>query len=236
MISDIFFICISCLVAGLGYLATDLLIFPIVIFVVFILYYIIFGRKMLVNYKDKQRRIHACYHFINSFIISMSVKESIEDAYQAGIRCPNKELEEITNELTQMKAYDRIIYLRDYFNLGVYKMFINVLNLYQDQGGNILSMSDELISESTRIEKVLTDSTAISNKYLGEILLLWIMSFGILVFLRFSISQFYDKMKTTLTFLGFLVLFFILLLFSIHIFITRFTSIQVKEDKIDEEV
>lgn len=189
---------------------------------------------MLVNYHDKQQRIHACYHFINSFIISMSVKESVEDAYQAGIRSPNKELNEITNELTQMNAYDRIIYLRDYFNLGVYKMFINVLDLYQDQGGNILSMSEELISESTRIENVLTQSTSISSKYLGEILLLWILSFGILVFLRFSIAQFYDQMKTVPVFLVFISLFFVILLFSIHLFITRFTTIQVKEDRMDE--
>lgn len=234
MFSDLIFIFISLLSAGLGYLATDMLIFPIIIFLVFMLYYFIFGRKMLVNYHDKQQRIHACYHFINSFIISMSVKESVEDAYQAGIRSPNKELNEITNELTQMNAYDRIIYLRDYFNLGVYKMFINVLDLYQDQGGNILSMSEELISESTRIENVLTQSTSISSKYLGEILLLWILSFGILVFLRFSIAQFYDQMKTVPVFLVFISLFFVILLFSIHLFITRFTTIQVKEDRMDE--
>lgn len=234
MFSDILFIFISILSAGLGYLATDMIIFPIAIFLVFMLYYFIFGRKLLVNYHDKQQRIHACYHFINSFIISMSVKESVEDAYQAGIRSPNKELNEITNELTQMNAYDRIIYLRDYFNLGVYKMFINVLDLYQDQGGNILNMSEELISESTRIENVLTESTSISSKYLGEILLLWILSFGILVFLRFSIAQFYNQMKTIPIFLMFIGLFFVILLFSIHLFITRFTTIQVKEDKMDE--
>lgn len=236
MISDILFILLSVFIGVLGYLATNNLIFPIVIFVVYVLYYFIFGRKMLMNYHDKQRRIHACYHFINSFIISMSVKESVEDAYQAGIRCPNKELEEITNELTQMRTYDRIIYLRDYFNLGIYKMFINVLDLYQDQGGNILNMSEELIGESTRIEKTLTESTALSNKYLGEILLLWIMSFGILLFLRFSIAQFYDQMKSSPIFFAFLVAYFILLLFSIHLFIRRYTTIQVKEDRMNEEI
>ena len=144
----------------------------------------------------------------------------------------DKELNEITPELENLKVSDRITYLKEFFNLAVFKMFINVLNLYQDQGGNILSMSDELISESTRIVKSVSESLSESNRYLGQFLLLWIMSVAVLLFIRFSISSFYTSMLKSSVFVGFLIIFFILILFSIHLFIVRYSSIVVKEDQV----
>ena len=162
----------------------------------------------------------------------MSVKESLEDAYQSGIRFEDKDLNEVTAEIENMKVSDRISYLREFFNLAVFKMFMNVLDLYQDQGGNILSMSDDLISETTRIEKSVSESIAESNRYLGQFLLLWIMAIAVLLFIRFSISSFYLTMVRSKVFVGFLLVFFVEILFSIHLFIVRYSSISIKEDQV----
>ena len=229
---DIFFFIITLFLAAVAYLASLNIYIPIFVVFSYTLYYFLLGRKYLIKKDKLTKRIHACYHFINAFIISMSVKESLEEAYQSGIRYEDKELNEITPEIENLKVSDRILYLREFFNLAVFKMFINVLNLYQDQGGNILNMSDELISESTRIEKSVSESLSESNKYLGQFLLLWIMSVGVLMFIRFSISSFYLTMAKSTVFAGFLLVFFALILFSIHLFILRYSSIVVKEDQV----
>lgn len=233
MVRDALFVLLTVLLAIVAYLTSFDIYIPIFVVASYLLYYFILGRRYLIKKDRLTRRIHACYHFINAFIISMSVKESVEDAYQSGIRYEDKELNEITENLENLKVSDRITYLREFFNLAVFKMFINVLSLYQDQGGNILNMSDELISESTRIEKSLSESLIESNRYLGQFLLLWIMSVSVLLFIRFSISSFYVLMSKSSIFVGFLLVFFILILFSIHLFIVRFSSIVVKEDQVE---
>lgn len=233
MTRDIFFVFITLALALVSYLAGLNIYLPIFVVVCYLLYYFLIGRKLLVKKEQITRRIHACYHFINAFIISMSVKESLEDAYQSGIRFDDKDLNEATPELENMKVKDRIAYLRDFFNLAVFKMFMNVLDLYEDQGGNILNMSGELVSETTRIERSLSESLSESNRHLGQFLLLWILSIGVLIFIRFSISSFYLTMLKSSLFVGFLLVFFVLILISIHLFITRYSSIVVKEDQVE---
>ena len=232
MIRDVFYVLITVALAVVSYFTSPTIYLPIGIVLLFNVYYFLIGRKYLIKKDRLVRRCHACYHFINAFIISMSVKESLEDAYQSGIRFEDKELNEITPEIENLNVSDRIAYLREFFNLAVFKMFINVLGLYQDQGGNILSMSDELISESTRIEKSISDSLAESNRYLGQFILLWVMAVSVLIFIRFSISSFYITMSKSSIFLFFLSMFFLVVLFSIHLFIVRYSSIIVKEDQV----
>lgn len=229
---DIIFVVISLLVGVFGYLTSFNIIIGVAIGAIFIAYYFLIGRKCFKKYLLKIDQIHCCYHFINSFIITLSVKESLDDAYEAGIRITNKNFNDETNELSSMALKDRVVYLRKYFNLALYKMFLNVLDLYQDQGGDILAMSDTLLREATRTEKSLSESIAIGNRKLFEFLILWLMSFAILLFLRFGISDFYTQMITSTTFLAFLLAFFFISLVSIHIFVVTYTSLKIKEDKI----
>ena len=99
MVRDLFFFIITLVLAAIAYITSFDIYIPIFVVVSYLLYYFALGRKYLKKKEQLVRRIHACYHFINAFIISMSVKESLEDAYQSGIRFEDKELNEITPEL-----------------------------------------------------------------------------------------------------------------------------------------
>ena len=110
-------------------------------------------------------------------------------------------------------------------------MFLNVLDLYQDQGGNILNMADNLIRECTRTEKVLSDTLAIGYKHLSEFIILWIMSFGILLFMRFSLVEFYQSMLNTALVVFMLFVFFLICIASINLFVNAFTNLTIKEEE-----
>lgn len=229
---DIVFIIISLIAGTIGYLTALNYIIGGAIALLFLAYYFLIARKRFKQYYLKIDQIHCCYHFINSFIITLSVKESLADAYESGTRLTNKNFADEVSELSSMPLDDRIVYLRKYFNLAIYKMFLNVLSLYQDQGGDILNMSDCLMRETTRTEKSLTESISIGNRKLFEFGLLWLMSFAILLFLRFGISDFYLQMVKSTTFIALLIGFFFVVLISIHIFVCSYTSIKIKEDKV----
>ncbi len=112
-------------------------------------------------------------------------------------------------------------------------MFLNILEIYQDQGGNILTMSDNLIRECTRVEKTLIESNNLGIKHLIEFIVLWSLSFGVLLFLKFGIGDFYDKMLLNPIFPPLILLFFFIFLISIHFFLKSFTNLSVKEEIIE---
>jgi len=228
---NIIFIIIGLMLGILCYLSTNSILYAALIAVVFILDFFILMRKRFVHYFSLIERVHTSYHFINSFVITLSVKESLEDAYQNGIRIKNAKLNALTDQLNEMAVLERVKYLKDYFNLSIYLMFLNVVNLHQDQGGNILSMSDNLIKECTRTEKTLSETLSIGHKHLKEFITLWIMSIAILIFMRFSLKDFYVTMLKSTLFSALLFVFFLICIISINLFVNSFTDLTVKEAK-----
>ena len=225
-------IMISLLIGATMYLASNNLFITLGTFLIFMAYFLLVFNSTIKKYTKKTIRIHNSYHFINSFLITMSVKDSLDEAYLSAIQGNTGELKDVTDELKDMDTMEKLNYLRKYFNIAIYKMFLDVLALYLDQGGSILSMADSLMLESSRIEETLNKSNSSSKRILSEFIILWLLSIGVLLFMRFSISEFYLKMLKNLTFIILLCLFFFLLLISIHIFLMRITDIYIKEDNV----
>ena len=226
---NVIFIIIGLMLSALCYISTSSILFAALIVLIFVLDYFLLMRKRFVHYFSLIERVHTSYHFINSFVITLSVKESLEEAYQNGIRIKNARLNAETEQLTEMSAIDRVKYLKDYFNLSIYEMFLNVVDLYQDQGGNILTMSDNLMKECTRTERALSETLTIGHKHLKEFITLWVMSIGILIFMRFSLKDFYVSMLKNSLFSVLIFVFFLICIGSINFFVMAFTDLTVKE-------
>ena len=111
-------------------------------------------------------------------------------------------------------------------------MFLNVVDIFSEQGGNILDMADSLLAESTRIEDSLNQAVRTTRKNLLEFVILWGLSLGVLLFMRFGISNFYVMMISSPLFVGLLACYYLIILFSIHLAITGATSLFIKEDKV----
>ena len=230
MKKDLIFIISSMLISLTSYLVLNNLVITLVIFFVYVLYYFVLIRRRINNYFIRVEKVHACYHFINSFLITMSVKESLEEAYQNGLRLAPKSLLAETNEIENMNIMERINFLRSYFDLSIFKMFINIIELHQEQGGNILMISDVLIRECTRVERTLNESTSIGNRHLAEFLVLWLLTFFILIFLRFALAQFYTLMISTPLIISMIAVFYLIFMLSVHIFLVKYSDISLKGD------
>ena len=230
--SIIFAILVSLLMGVCAFLSSNNIFIALAIFAIYLAYYFIFVSKKLKKYSQKLYRIHHCYHFINSFLIAMSVRNSLEEAYRSGVQGADGELKSIVEEIDNMEVNERLNYLRKYFNLSIYRLFLNVVNLYLDQGGNILDMANSLVAESTRIEDSVNKASKAVTKNVLEFVILWVISVGVLLFMRFGISQFYVSMLKSPLFLGMLVIYFLLILLSIHFLISKATELFIKEDNL----
>lgn len=227
---DAIFGIIGLLISGLCFFSTNNIIFSVALFLITMVDYFLVLRKRFDSYYSLTERVHTAYHFINSFIITLSVKDSYDDAFENASRIDNKKLKDEANNLENLTTVDKVKYLRGYFNLSIYKMFLNILDLYQDQGGNILNMTDNLISECTRTEKALTDTVSVGRKHLVEFLTLWVMSFAILVLMKVSIKSFYEMMLSNVYIPLMIFGYFLLSIISIHLFVVSYTNLTIKED------
>ena len=93
-------------------------------------------------------------------------------------------------------------------------MFLSLLSLHLDRGGDILDLSSDLLHESSRIEE---SAQSYWKKAKGKILgfyFLWAMAFVILVFLRFGLTSFFTRIKGSWAYLGCVGLFHLLFLGS----------------------
>ena len=229
---SIAFVIASLIISVICFLTTSNIFYALAVLLIFIGYYFLYLFKKFKKYRSLVQRVHSAYFFINSFLITLSVKESYAEAYQSGLRMQDSELHLFANELNELSDLEKVKYLKNYFKLAIYKMFLNVLEIYQDQGGNILSMSDNLMRECTRTEKTLNDSSNLGIKHLIEFIILWALSFGVLLFMKYGIRDFYNKMLNDPIFAPLIFLFFLICLLSIHLFFKNFINLSIKEDEV----
>ena len=191
-------IILSAGIAGLGVLSLCLLVVPML------------KRRSLLNRKRKE-----CYHFVSSFIVSLSLTGSLQKSFESAEADAKGEFAQVLSSISELDLRDRILYLENYFEQESYSMFLSLYALYEQQGGDFLDLSRELMDELTRIE----ESSNIMEKdgvmSLREFIMTWLLSLGIVTFLRYGLANFYDSLIKNLLYLAALGLFFGFFLFAI---------------------
>ena len=113
-------IIVSVILGVSGYLASGNLIVGISSLILPILYFFFIARPIVKKYDTKISRFRECYHFINNFIVSLSIKNSISSALETTIESmPEKNFVYDENvELFSVK--EKIQYFSNYFRFHVY--------------------------------------------------------------------------------------------------------------------
>ncbi len=174
--------------------------------------------KRFEHYGIRNQKRHECFQFINSFIIALSVKKTLGSAYQTVV---SQSSGPIADELTSnqhLNTNEALETMMSYFVTPSYGLFLNVVRLYEEQGGDILIMGEFLIHEVRREEEKLTLTEIMVRQKMVNFIILWIMTLVILVFCRFGISSFYEQMLGNSLFIGMIILFMVFLMASFHVF------------------
>lgn len=221
-------IIVSLLFGVVTLISTNNFIVAIVALVVSVLYFVLIAIPKLKKNNLKVERFHRCYSFINTFVISLSIKGSIKSALDSTLENMGDDFHKNVQGLEEFNESDKLNYLSQYFKFHIYGLFVNLINLWSEQGGDIIDMSSHLINEARLTEEYLTESARLSKKHVMEFGILWLISLSILVILRFALAQFYRNIIKQMYF-PFAVLGIVLVcLFTIHIAIMRMTSIQIR--------
>ena len=174
-------------------------------------------------------RFHECYHFINNFIISLSIKKAIKPSLENTVLSMDQDFKNMIDGLSNMDEEAIIRYLRGtYFPFHVYSLFIEIIDIYLEQGGDILKMSKYLLQECRLTEEYLNIISSYSTKKYLDFSILWAISLSILILLRFTLTQFYGYIKSQIFFIAGLAALVAFIIFSIYLLVMRTTKIEIK--------
>lgn len=217
-------VALSLLNGILSFVVTWSLPIAIGVFLVFALVLIFIVEPILMSYLEKERKRHEAYRFVNGFLISLSVNKSTESAYESALSTSGTELSAVASSIASSSLEERVDYLQGYFVEPYYRMFVSVFRLYEEQGGDPLTLGESLLKEATRSERSADEKRKQGLSKLVEFLSLWVMSGLIIVFVRICLRSFYESLKVNPVYLGCCILYFVLALLSFVLYAVVFTG------------
>lgn len=230
------FIFISLLVGVVGFVALENIFIAIGIFLVYFVVTVFMVAPKLKKYDFKKTRYHECYHFINNFIISLSIKKSISGALETTVGSMPSEFVDLYNGLENMSENEKLNYLSSYFEFYDYSLFLQIIYIWQEEGGDIIAMSKYLIGNIRHNEEYISHVDSIAKKKYVEIGILWTISLSIVVVLRFALNEFYDKVKGQLLYMIAMSMVFAFALLTIYLLVNKGTSLDLKGNTNHEKV
>ncbi len=222
------YILVSLLIGVICYLSLNQLILSLVIALIFLIYFIIRTQRVIKKEKHKQDKIHLAYNIINNTITSISIYQNsttgIEKVFETLDLSKFKEI----GDLSQMSGSEKLKFLSTFFNLPIYEAFLNVIQLYEDNGGNILDMSEYILNEMKQIEISITSLNKYNRSRMVSIGSLWAFALVIPVFIRFALTDFFTSLVASSVYIIGMVVVFGLLLFTIEYITIRITKQRIK--------
>ncbi len=174
--------------------------------------------------RKKRRARRDCYRFMNSFITTCSVTSSLIKSYEVASDGAMGEMKEAMSGIEGNNVEDKLVFLSSYFQSNLYEVFLSIVTIYQNRGGDILNLSSALLEEATKAEADADKRLKGGASRMLKHGLLWAMSLGIVAFLRFALSSFYGQLLASSTFMLSLCFYFLFLLLSLVIYCFRYTE------------
>ena len=174
---------------------------------------------------------HECYLFIHGFLITLSVCMSLEKAFDVATTSMGKEFHKLDETLSTMQPREKVDYLVTYFDSDLYRMFLSILRIYLDRGGDVLKLSSELTAEASRVEETEQAYQKQAIRKMMTFVFLWLMSVVIVVFMRFGLSTFFETMKVSLVYLGSLSAFYLFMILSFAVYCHLHTGVRLWNKK-----
>lgn len=224
----IIFIILSILFGGITYLVTTNIYFALGVLLISVLYFVFLAYPKIKKSINKRTRFHECYHFVNTYIVSLSIKGSIKAAYEDTSNTMSESFSKINESIIDLNEEEKLNYLSSVYPFHIYSLFLNIINLWIEEGGDILKMSTELINETRNVEDYLLACERMSKKKYVEFVILWTISLGILIFLKFALKEFYKDLSGAIFFPISVSAIFIFILFSIELLLLVTTNYDLK--------
>ena len=227
-------IIVSFVFAGVTFIASQNIFSSLIILAVYTAFFVLIARRQINKNEQKIHRYHQCFQFINSYLISLNVKGSLNAAMESSYETADEGTKEIIDSIKELSEQEKLSYLTKYFKFDLYHLFVDTVSLWSEQGGDILKMSHHLVDQVRLKEEYLLTCESLNKSKTVEFVVLWAIALVILAALRFALSQFFDRISKTIVYQAAVIVVILFALFSIYVLILRITNVNLEGRK-DEE-
>ena len=227
-------IIVSFVFAGVTFIASQNIFSSLIILAVYTAFFVLIAKRQINKNEQKIHRYHQCFQFINSYLISLNVKGSLNAAMESSYETADEGTKEIIDSIKELSEQEKLSYLTKYFKFDLYHLFVDTVSLWSEQGGDILKMSHHLVDQVRLKEEYLLTCESLNKSKTVEFVVLWAIALVILAALRFALSQFFDRISKTIVYQVAVIVVILFALFSIYVLILRITNVNLEGWK-DEE-
>ncbi|MCD8209219.1 MAG: hypothetical protein LUC31_00100 [Coprobacillus sp.] len=224
----LYYLLISLLLALCAYLSCNNLIVLIGVFVVFLFYFLLRTQKSYTNITKRYQKIHFVYNFVNNVVTSISVYKNVDVSVDKTLEnidlTPYREI----GDMSSMSGSDKLRYLTSYFSLPIYDTFMNIIDLYIENGGDILEMTEHLLAQLKDIEGESISVKTFDRSKSISIGILWIVALVIPVFIRFALSDFFASLCSSAIYVVGIAVIYLFLLLTIEMITSRISHQRIK--------
>lgn len=171
------------------------------------------------KFKKIDKVTHECISFINNFIISVSIHNTLSATFEMIKESISGDLRKEIDSIDHLDVEEKLEYLKNYFDSSLYDFFLKIINQYVFNGGDIIGISQLLIFDSRKIETSLDNFLMVSKRKFIEFSILWGITIGILIILQFSLSMFYEIILSMNFYAPLIFIFFIIFLIFLYLFL-----------------
>jgi hypothetical protein len=227
-------IIVSFVFAGVTFIASQNIFSSLIILAVYTAFFVLIARRQINKNEQKIHRYHQCFQFINSYLISLNVKGSLNAAMESSYETADEGTKEIIDSIKELSEQEKLSYLTKYFKFDLYHLFVDTVSLWSEQGGDILKMSHHLVDQVRLKEEYLLTCESLNKSKTVEFVVLWAIALVILAALRFALAQFFDRISKTIVYQVAVIVVILFALLSIYVLVLRITNVNLEGWK-DEE-
>ncbi|MCQ2776633.1 MAG: hypothetical protein MJ217_02830 [Bacilli bacterium] len=216
-------------------ISTNNLIIAGIVALVCFIYFAFFASPQINKYTSKLKSFKDANQFINNFIVSLSIQPVIDVAIDHSLSILDDGFKENLTGIEQLSGIEKLKYLCNCFPFHFYSLFVDIVTLWQEQGGDILKMSNFLINDMRQTSEYVSTVEQMNTKKTIEFSMLWVFSLAVLIVIRFALSQFYSLIINKPVFIAGVIILFVFIIFSFQILISKITSLEIKGGSNDGE-
>jgi hypothetical protein len=189
---------------------------------VFLVYYSII--PLIIKIKLQSSKNDNLYFLVNTVLTQLRTDKSLTVAFKSIV---NYIPEEIRNnyETYGVSPIEFLDMMKAYFNSKYYEIFFNMIKINDTKGGDIEERSRLLIDAISFSKEVSNQLINIKLRKLSEFIIMWLLAFLVLLYLRFGLTAYYINLLST-NFIFAIIGNFILFILSSYYAIVSFNKLE----------
>jgi hypothetical protein len=161
--------------------------------------------------------------FANSLILQLSSTPPVDSFVKIAPFFNNEVKAILENE--EASISDKLNYFEQRYNFNLFQIFRKLIEIYVEQGGNILTMSLEMLTQIDYFKIATYEIHYDNSKKKMDVLILWGLAILCIIVLRFTLQTYYIQIMQG-PFFFVIVAFLLLFLISIFLLYNKYTKVQ----------